>query len=168
MTDDLGEGRYENVFEGTFPVEKVVIKLCDLWQDPELHDKMLREARTYVELGKLQAHGIPKLIGVGDTLVALVALMTEFQGWPIELEILNDKKQKMILGVLASIHGEGFLHGDLRCDNSLIEQYYNKPRITFINLGLSRQLSNDTESKSEMAALEKIIGFGSTTKTCIV
>jgi tRNA A-37 threonylcarbamoyl transferase component Bud32 len=168
VTDDLGEGRCGNVFEGTFRGEKVVIKLCDLWQHPELHDEMLREARTYVELGKLQGHGIPKLKGVGYTAGGLFALMTEFGGWPIEVENLNDEKRKMILGVLASIHGEGFLHGDLRCENILIEHYHNNPRITFIDFGFSRKFSNNKESKSEMAALQKMIGFRSTKKPRIV
>jgi hypothetical protein len=69
---------------------------------------MLREARTYVELGKFQGHGIPNLKRVGYTAGGLFALMTGFGGWPIKAENLNDEERKMIVGVLASIHGEGF------------------------------------------------------------
>jgi tRNA A-37 threonylcarbamoyl transferase component Bud32 len=168
VTDDLGAGRCGNVFEGTFRGEKVVIKLCDLWQNPEFHDEMLNEARTYVELGKLQGHGIPKLKGVGYTAGGLFALMTEFGGWPIKVENLNDEERKMILGVLDSIHGEGFLHGDLRCENILIEHSHDDPRITFIDFGSSRKFSNHKESEREMAALQKIIGFRSMKKPRIV
>jgi serine/threonine protein kinase len=164
VTNALGQGRCGNVFEGTLRGEKVVIKLCDLWQHPELHKEMLREARTYVELGKLQGHGIPKLKGVGYTAGGLFALMTEFAGWPIKAENLDDKKRQMIVGVLASIHAEGFLHGDLRCENILIEHYNDDPRITFIDFGFARKFSNHKQSESEMAALRKMIGFRSMKK----
>jgi tRNA A-37 threonylcarbamoyl transferase component Bud32 len=168
VADVIGEGRSGKVFEGTFRGERVVIKLSDLWQHPELHEEMLREARTYVELGKLQGHGIPKLKGVGYTAGGLFALMTEFAGWPIKVENLNDEKRKMIVGVLASIHGEGLLHGDLRCENILIENYHGDPRITFIDFGFSRKFSNHKESDREMAALQKMIGFRSVKKPRLV
>ena len=129
----LGEGRSGRVFEGTLRGERVVVKLSDLWQHPELHEEILREARTYVELGKLQGHGIPKLKGVSYTAGGLFALMTEFGGSPIKVENLNDEKREMILQVLASIHSEGFLHGDLRSENILIEHWRDGPRITFID-----------------------------------
>jgi serine/threonine protein kinase len=139
--------------------ERELIKLTDLWQHPELHEEMLREARAYVELGKLQGHGIPKLKGVGYTAGGLFALMTEFGGSPIEVENLNDKMREMIVGVLASIHGEGFLHGDLRCENILVEYCHDGPRITFIDFGFSRKFSSRKESEGEMAALKAMIGF---------
>ena len=54
----LGEGRSGRVFEGTLRGERVVVKLSDLWQHPELHEEILREARTYVELGKLDRKSV--------------------------------------------------------------------------------------------------------------
>ena len=164
----LGEGRSGKVFEGTLRGESVVVKLTDLWQHPELHEEMLREARTYVELGKLQGHGIPKLKGVGYTAGGLFALMTEFGGSPIEVENLNDEKREMILHVLASIHSEGFLHGDLRCENILIEHRRDGPRITFIDFGFSRKFSNHKESEREMSALKRMIGSCSMKKLRLV
>ena len=164
----LGEGRSGKVFEGTLRGERVVIKLSDLWQHPELHEEMLREARTYVELGKLQGHGIPKLKGAGYTAGGLFALMTEFGGSPIEVEDLNDEKREMILHVLASIHSEGFLHGDLRCENILIEHWRDGPRITFIDFGFSRKFSNHEESEREMTALKRMIGSRSMKKLRLV
>jgi len=119
---------------------------------------MLNEARVYVELGKLQGHGIPELKGVGYTAGGLFALMTEFGGSPIEVENLNDEKRRMIEGVLASIHGEGFLHGDVRCENILVEDCDDGPRVKIIDFGFSRKLSRRKESEGEMAVLRKLIG----------
>ena len=42
-----------------------MIKDSDLWQQPEIKVVILAEARIYVELGKLQGYGIPKLLGAG-------------------------------------------------------------------------------------------------------
>jgi tRNA A-37 threonylcarbamoyl transferase component Bud32 len=157
MADVLGEGRCGKVFEGTLRGERVAIKLCDLWQHPELHDEMLREAGVYVELGKLQGRGIPELKGVGYTAGGLFALMTEFGGSPMEVENLNDQKRRMIKGVLASIHGEGYLHGDLRSDNILVEDCHGGPRVKIIDFGFSRKFSSRKESEREMAVLKKLI-----------
>jgi hypothetical protein len=97
----LGRGVVENYLRALFEE----VKFTDLWQHPELHEEMLTEARAYVELGKLQGHGIPKLKGVGYTAGGLFALMTEFGGsLLIEVENLNDEKREMIVGVLASVH----------------------------------------------------------------
>jgi tRNA A-37 threonylcarbamoyl transferase component Bud32 len=165
--EPLGLGRCGKVFEGTFRGERVAIKLTDLWQSPELHEEMLKEARTYVELEKLQGHGIPKLKGVGYA-SGLFALITELGGRPIEVGNLNDEKREMIVGALASIHSEGFLHGDLRCENILIEHYHGDPRITFIDFGFSRKFSDHKESDREMADLQRMIGFRSMKKRRLV
>jgi serine/threonine protein kinase len=154
VVDVLGEGRCGKVFEGILRGERVAIKLCDLWQHPEFHEEMLR---VYVELGKLQGHGIPELKGVGYTAGGLFALMTEFGGSPIEVENLNDEKRRMIEGVLASIHGEGFLHGDVRSDNILVEDCHDGPRVKIIDFGFSRKFSSRKESEREMAVLKKLI-----------
>jgi tRNA A-37 threonylcarbamoyl transferase component Bud32 len=154
----LGRGVVENYLRAL--CEEV--KFTDLWQHPELHEEMLTEARAYVELGKLQGYGIPKLKGVGYTAGGLFALMTEFGGsLLIEVENLNDEKREMIVGVLASVHTwRGFLHGDIRCENILVEHWHDDPRITFIDFGFSRKFSNYKESEREMmAALKRMIGF---------
>jgi len=122
---------------------------------------MLKEARVYVELGKLQGHGIPELKGVGYTAGGLFATMTELGGSPIKVENLNDEERKMIVGVLASIHGEGFLHGDLQREHILIEHRHDGPRIKFIDFKLSRKFSSRKETKREMVALKRMIGFHS-------
>jgi serine/threonine protein kinase len=170
MAAVLGEGRCGKVFEGTLRGERVAIKLCDLWQHPELHDEMLREAGVYVELGKLQGRGIPELKGVGYTAGGLLALMTEFGGSPMEVENLNDQKRRMIKGVLASIHGEGYLHGDLRSDNILVEDCHGGPRVKIIDFGFSWKFCRRKESKREMAVLKKLIGCRPIKKTppCII
>jgi len=80
---------------------------------------------------RLQGHGIPKLKEVGYTADRLFALMTEFGGSPIEVD--------NFVGILASIHGEGYLHGDLRCENILVEHWHDGPKITFIDFGFSRK-----------------------------
>jgi serine/threonine protein kinase len=159
LTDELGGGRCGRVFEGSLRGERVAVKLTDLWQHPELHEEMLREARVYVELGKLQGDGIPRLKGVGYTAGGLFALMTEFGGYPIEVENLNDVTREMIVGVLANIHGEGFLHGDLKCANILVEHYHDGPRIMFIDFGFARRFWSRKESVREMAELNEIIRF---------
>jgi tRNA A-37 threonylcarbamoyl transferase component Bud32 len=162
VTEVIGEGRCGQVFEGTLRGERAVVKLTDLWQHPELHQEMLREASVYVHLEKLQGLGIPKLMGVGYTASGLFALMTEFGGSPIKVWRLNNKMREMIVGVLAGIHAEGFLHGDVRCDNILVEFCDGGPRITFIDFGLSRKFSRLKESVREMAALKEMIGFPKT------
>jgi hypothetical protein len=84
LTDLLGVRRCGTVFEGTGRGQRVAIKLTDLWQYPVFHTEMLREARVYVKLGKLQGHGIPKFKGVGYySAGGLCALMTEFAGEPV-------------------------------------------------------------------------------------
>jgi hypothetical protein len=158
MADVLGEGRCGKVFKGTLRGERVAIKLCDLWQHLELHQEMLREAGVYVELGKLQGRDIPELKGVGYTAGGLFALMTEFGGSPIEVENLNDEKRRVIKGVLASIHGEGILHGDIRSDNILVEECYDGSRVKIIDFGFSRKFSSRNESEREMAVRQKLIG----------
>jgi len=55
-----------------------------------------------------------------------------------EMENLNHEKRRMIKGVLASIHGEGFLHGHVRCKNILVEDCYDGPKIKIIDFGFSR------------------------------
>ena len=65
----------------------------------------------------------------------------------------------MIKGVLANIHGEGFLHGDVRCENILVEDCHGGPRIKTIDFRFSRKFSSCKESKREMAVLKKMIGF---------
>jgi hypothetical protein len=157
LTDVLGGGTCGRVFGGTLRGERVAVKLTDLWQHPELHREMLREARVYVELEKLQGHGISKLKGVGYTAGGLFALMTEFGGSPIEGKKLNRKTREMIVKVMASIHSEGFLHGDLKGDNILVEYCDDGPKITFIDFGYSRKFSSHKESVSEMAELKKMI-----------
>jgi hypothetical protein len=159
VTEYLGEGRCGTTFEGTLRGERVAIKLTDLWQYPVLHKEMLREARVYVKLGKLQGHGIPKLKGVGYTAGGLFALMTEFGGSPIQVENLDDKMREMIVGVLANIHVEGYLHGDVRCENILVEYCQYGPRIRFIDFGFSRRISRRKQSVCEMVALKKMIRF---------
>jgi serine/threonine protein kinase len=161
VTELLGDGRCGTVFDGTLRGERVAIKLTDLWHDPQYHMEMLSEARVYLKLGKLQGHGIPKLKGVGYTAGGLFALMTEFVGEPIDVENLNDEMREMIVGVLASIHGQGFLHGDIKRDNILVEYCLDGPRITFIDFGFSRRLSSRKESLREMATLRRLIGFSS-------
>ena len=94
--------------------------------------------------------------------------MTEFGGSPIEVENLNDEKREMTLHVLATIHSEGFLHGDLRCENILIEHWRDGPRITFIDFGFSRKFSNHKESEREMTALKRMIGSRSIKKPRLV
>jgi hypothetical protein len=100
VTDVLGEGRCGSVFEGTLRGEKVVIKFSDQLQHPVLLKETFREARTYVELGKLQGHDIQKLKRVSYAAGGLFAVMKDFGGWPIKAENLNDEKRKMVVGVL--------------------------------------------------------------------
>ena len=159
----FGEGRCGQVFEGIFRGERAAVKEADLWQQPEMEVVMLTEARVYVELGKLQGHGIPKLLGVGYW-GGLFELMLQFAGSPIEKDNLDDVQREMIVGVLASIHGEGYLHGDIRLGNILVEYLHDGPKITFIDFGLSRKISSDKECRSEMEALKKQIGFRSIKK----
>jgi hypothetical protein len=159
VTDYLGEGLTGTVFEGTLRGERVAIKLTDLWHDPLLHKAMLREARAYVKMEYLQGHGIPKLKGVGYTAGGLFALIMEFVGMPIEVEYLDDNMREMIVGVLASIHAEGILHGDVRSDNILVKNCHDGPRITFIDFGFSRKFSSRNECVREMAGLKKMIRF---------
>jgi serine/threonine protein kinase len=158
-TELLGEGLSGTVFDGTLRGERVAIKLTDLWQYPELHKMMLGEARVYVKLRKLQGHGIPKLKGVGYTAGGLFALMTEFVGQPIEVGKLDDQMRETIVGVLASIHREGILHGDIKDDNILVEYCHDGPRITFIDFGSSKRFSSRKDSTYEMKALKKMIRF---------
>jgi len=77
------------------------------------------------------------------------------------VENLNEEKRGMIVGVLASIRGEGYLHGDLRCDNILVQYWHDGPRITFIDFGFSRKFSSRKEPEREMEELRKMVGFHS-------
>jgi hypothetical protein len=159
VTELIGEGLSGRVFRGTLRGERVAIKLTDLWQYPQLHQALLGEAMVYVRLGNLQGHGIPKLKGVGYTAGGLFALIMELVGEPIDVEKLDDNMREMIVQVLASIHGQGFLHGDVRCDNILVEYGDGGPRITFIDFGLSRKFSSLKESVREMTVLRKTIRY---------
>jgi len=84
--------------------------------------------------------------------------MTELGGSPIEVENLNDGKRRMIERVLASIHGEGFIHGDVREDNILVEDCHDGPRVKIIDFGFLRKYSRRKELGREMAVLKKLIG----------
>jgi predicted Ser/Thr protein kinase len=159
LTGVLGKGRSGKTFDGTLRGERVAIKLADLWQKKKLHEEMITEARVYVQLGKLQGHGIPKLMGVGYTAGGLFALMTEFAGSQLEPWNINDEMREMIVGVLARIHDAGLLHGDIRRQNILVDHKHDGPRITFIDFGFSKPFSNQEESEREMAVLRAMIGF---------
>jgi tRNA A-37 threonylcarbamoyl transferase component Bud32 len=66
--------------------------------------------------------------------------MTVFGGSPIEVENLNNAQRDMIGGVLASMHGEWILHGDLPWENILVEDWHDGPSITFTDSRLPRNV----------------------------
>lgn len=67
VISNLGYGHCGAVYEAIFQGEKVALKLGDIWQRPELEREMLNEVETYIYLGMLQGHAIPKLKGCGYT-----------------------------------------------------------------------------------------------------
>ena len=67
----------------------------------------------------------------------------------------------MIVRVLASIHGEWYLHGDIRSENILVEHRHDGARVMFIDFGFLRKYSRQEEAECEMAALRKKIGLRS-------
>ena len=152
------------MFEATFRGERVALKLCDLWQHPEYHEEMLNEAQTYLELGELQGHAIPKLKSASYTAGGLFALMTELAGSTIEVNELSNQERRKIVRQLMDIHDHGFLHGDVSTDNILIQHYHDGSKIMFIDFAFSKKISSPEEAKTEIACSRKLLGLRSDRK----
>ena len=153
--DETGDESDQHEEGDTLRGEKVVVKLCDLWQHPGYHEEMLMEVSTYLALEKLQGHVIPKLKGTGYTAGGLSALKTEFGGSPIEVENLNDEMRKKIIRALERIYMERLLHRDISRENILIEHCCHGFRIMFIYFGLSKKSSDYLQGIQKRAGLAK-------------
>ena len=147
-------------------VAEQYIRLCS---EGKSHIKALRFVSTqntirrfWQKLGRIwhwnhYKDTILKLKGVGYTGGGLFALVTELGGSPIEVENLNDEMRERIIKLLASIHAQGLLHGDIRRENILIRYCHDGFNIMFIDFGFSRKISNRKESQKEMIALKVIL-----------
>jgi len=138
LMDIIGTGRSGVVYQADFRKERVAIKICDIWQNREYHKEMLTETRTYLALSRLQGGVIPRLKGAGYTAGGLFALITELAGSPIDARSLNNQECALARQALVCIHKCGYLHGDIRPSNILLQYCGGRPKVMFVNFTFAK------------------------------
>ena len=155
----LGYGRCGKVYKAVLRGEEVAYKLCDLWKHPEYEKELLNEAKTYMDLEKLQGRTIPKLKGIGYTAGGFMAFATEIAGSPIKAEELSDQERNEIVTALSGIHSHGILHNDISLENILIQRHCDGFKVMFIDFAFSKRVSNKGKARREMARLRWMLGI---------
>ena len=156
----LGAGRTGTVFEATLFGEIVALKICDLWQHPDYLEELLNELEVYYALRDLQGICIPTLVDAGYTAGGLFAIATSIAGTPLtdkDVESLSKQERRVIRRALSLIHLHGYVHGDIREDNILIERSGQQFSACFIDFGYSKKGSK-RERGAEKRALVRILG----------
>ncbi|KAF9982498.1 hypothetical protein BGZ65_002801 [Modicella reniformis] len=116
--DLLGQGRSGNVFRARWRGETVAVKVCDLYQHPELEVEMLTEVAVYDTLSSLQGTFVPQLKLAGFYGRLFVAA-TEIAGEPLDLTKLSNLQRLRVVDALSHIHELNVIHGDIKADNIL-------------------------------------------------
>jgi tRNA A-37 threonylcarbamoyl transferase component Bud32 len=153
----LGYGRSGTVLEAHLYGEKVALKICDLWQDPDLEDELQNEANIYCALEDLQGDCIPILKGAGCTDGGMFLIATEIAGEPIEPQSLTAEERQKIRKALKSIHHHGYVHNDIRKENILIRREGDRSSICFIDFAYSAKGTQE-DFRKEMVQLRHVIG----------
>ena len=85
------------MLEAALRRERVTLKLCDLWQHPELEEEILTEVTGYMALEQLQGHTIPKFKGTGYTAGGLFAITIEMMCSSTEVDDLKRHGDKVVV-----------------------------------------------------------------------
>lgn len=149
LGDLLGAGRCKVFEERTF---KMALKLVDAYKKPDLVKELHHEADMYRSLGKLQGVYIPKLVWSG-TVEGIFEGIGISPICTVPSSLSSKQKQHLIDG-LRAIHKFGFLHGDLKMQNILV----NDNDTAFISdFGFSVPNANRELIKQEEEQFSKLI-----------
>ena len=117
----LGTARSGTVFRAVLNRKMVALKLCDLWQNPQIEAKLTNEVCVYNSLRSLQGIFIPKLRAAGYTAAGFFIIATDIARMPIEdAGFLSAQACQVIQ---QAIHHQDFIHGDIRLKYSSQRQW---------------------------------------------
>lgn len=144
----LGYGRAVVGFEETFGV---ALKFADIWKHPEMLDELRNEAMIYGVLSLLQGIGIPRLKLVGHCQGLYCIGLTVHGQSPSSL---NPTQKQEVVDTIDKIHALGVLHGDIRRENILVDEY---GKVWVIDFGFARMNPNAEDLAEEQWQLERCL-----------
>ena len=138
-----------NVVEVEYKHQHYALKIGDLSRDPELLGELRHEVRVYEALRDLQGERIPRVCFYGDY---------EFNHFVVGFSLcgsvpkrLTQEQKDFLVETLNMVHDRGFLHGDIRKENILVDE---SGRAYLIDFGFAEKLVTEKERQRELEYLE--------------
>eukprot|EP00199_Chlamydomonas_sp_CCMP681_P001322 CAMPEP_0119104140 /NCGR_PEP_ID=MMETSP1180-20130426/2433_1 /TAXON_ID=3052 ORGANISM="Chlamydomonas cf sp, Strain CCMP681" /NCGR_SAMPLE_ID=MMETSP1180 /ASSEMBLY_ACC=CAM_ASM_000741 /LENGTH=607 /DNA_ID=CAMNT_0007088821 /DNA_START=147 /DNA_END=1970 /DNA_ORIENTATION=+ len=158
IMEPLGEGLSGIVKKARLDDRLVALKVADVFNAQGSVRMLKHEAAVYDALFSLQCVAIPELVGCGyvfDGMAFALATSLVLGSHPRTGQRINQSELGKAIRALDMIHAAGYLHGDIRRENIIVEE--SSGQVFFIDLGFScskEQCMGDFEAECEVETAE--------------
>ena len=134
----LGRGRIGTTFLADVNNVRMALKVGDVERSPYVEQELKHEWHMYQSLKNLQGKVIPRVLLSYRSIPGFVLFGTQV----IRKHPRNHWTFPQALSALKSIHQQGVIHGDVRCENILLDEHN---QVFFIDFGIAEEIAPKTE-----------------------
>ncbi|GAQ82686.1 Protein kinase-like domain containing protein [Klebsormidium nitens] len=154
LTEFVTDGFAGAVFRGLFGGKAVAVKTLDMSRSTSRLGYLLNEATVLMELSPLWDVTVPRLLAYGPyTDSTYAVILSWIEGRPL---MVHDKGLlRSAAEALRSVHRRGYLHGDVRLSNFIVD---GQNKVSCIDFGFAQKSLDDQAFRKEERQLKACFG----------